>query len=130
MMKSPDKLGQTVQIILPEVTDQTILARVDTGAQTSAIWATNIQKTSDGLRANFLGDSKKAIIFHEYKQVEVTSSNSLSEKRYKVKLLIVINNRRIKTWFTLTDRSQRSYPVLLGRNVLRGKFLVDVSRSV
>jgi hypothetical protein len=53
----------------------------------------------------------------------------LSEERYKVKLLVVVNNRQIRAWFTLTDRSKRSYPVLLGRNVLHRKFIVDVSHK-
>jgi len=65
-------------------------------------------------------------IFDEYEVRVVASSNGHSERRYAVKLLITVAGRKIRAHFTLTDRSTQVYPVLLGRNVLRGKFVVDV----
>ena len=46
--------------------------------------------------------------------------------RYKVKIPVVVKGRKIKANFTLADRSAQVYPVLVGRNILRGKFVVDV----
>ena len=34
--------------------------------------------------------------------------------------------RRIRATFTIANRQTQVYPVLIGRNVLRGKFIIDV----
>jgi hypothetical protein len=47
--------------------------------------------------------------------------------RYKTKLSIRVKGRLIKATFTLSDRSQKTYPVLLGRRLLKDKFIIDVS---
>jgi hypothetical protein len=38
-------------------------------------------------------------------------------------------DHRYDTEFTLTDRSQMTYPILLGREFLRDVILIDVSRQ-
>jgi hypothetical protein len=56
----------------------------------------------------------------------VASSIGAEQGRYKIIALIKLRGKKIRTSFTLADRSSQAYPVLIGRNVLRGKFLVDV----
>ena len=51
------------------------------------------------------------------------------QQRYKVKLRVILDNRVINATFTLADRSSQVYPVLVGRNILRGKFIVDVHKG-
>jgi hypothetical protein len=133
-MSKLDLIGHSSLIYLPEVTSKPIRARIDTGAKTSAISVAKVIVHDNYLEVKFLAHNEaysdaKTLIFKDFKRVRVISSNSLEERRFKVKLLVVINNRKIRAWFTLTDRSKRTYPVLLGRNVLRGKFLVDVATS-
>jgi len=60
---------------------------------------------------------------------EVKSSNGISQKRYAIKLRVRIGDFETLTEFTLTNRDKMSYPVLLGRKVLRKAFIVDVSRN-
>jgi hypothetical protein len=126
-------IGQVEIITLPEVTGETPLnARIDTGAKTSAIWASDISEADDGLHVTFFADEHEAcsgesMVFTEYAETVVASSNGIAQRRYKVKLLVNIGDRRIRAWFTLADRSKQVYPILIGRNVLRGKFVVDVS---
>jgi hypothetical protein len=62
----------------------------------------------------------------DFEQVVVASSIGAEQARYKVNMLVKIRGKKIRTSFTLADRSQQAYPVLIGRNALRGKFLVDV----
>lgn len=105
-------------------------ARIDTGAKTSAIWASNIREIDgtlhfrlfDEVSDHFVGED---IVTTAYSQTVVSSSNGSAEVRYKVKLSVVLKGRHINASFTLTDRSSQVYPILIGRNVLRGKFLVD-----
>jgi len=50
-------------------------------------------------------------------------------KRPVVKLKIMLGNIEMERQFTLADRSKYTFPVLIGRNVLSGKYLVDVNRK-
>lgn len=133
-MSNVDVIGQVEAIDLPEVLEAQLCARIDTGAKTSAIWASKVKEAAEGLHVVFFGNDSahytgKAHLFTEYAETVVASSNGIAQRRYKVRLTVVLNGRRIKAWFTLADRSQQVYPVLIGRNVLRGKFIVDVSRK-
>lgn len=132
MMKPKTFIGQTAEIILPEISLSHLIARVDTGAKTSAIWVSAVTEVEGGLEVLFFGEGvphfrPQTAIFKEYGDTLVTSSNGSSEARFKVKLTCRVAGRSIRAWFTLADRSTLTYPVLLGRNILRGKFIVDVS---
>jgi hypothetical protein len=125
-------IGQVGEVIFPELGAGATNARIDTGAQTSAIWVSSVSETDDGLAVVFFDESSelyngKAVIIKEYADTVVISSNGSSERRYKIRLLCVVAGRRIRGWFTLADRSRQKYPVLLGRNILKGKFIVDVA---
>jgi hypothetical protein len=66
------------------------------------------------------------------KDIDLTRiANSFGHKelRYKVKIPMEIKKRTIKATITLTDRSTKLYPILIGRSMLKGKFIVDVSRG-
>jgi len=125
-------IGQTEITAFPEITPGSVGARIDTGAKTSAIWVSRLWESADSLQVVFFGPAHegytgRTVKFTEYTETVVASSNGMAQRRYKVKLLVVVGGRRIRAWFTLADRSQQVYPVLIGRNVLRGKFIVDVS---
>ena len=49
------------------------------------------------------------------------------EKRYVVHFDIKMGEELIDTEFTLNDRSKFEYQVLIGRNILNGRFIVDSS---
>lgn len=131
---TPKKIiGRVEKVSFPELGIGTIHARVDTGAHTSAIWAT--ARVSDNrLEVIFFGPDHplydgKTYYFDEYSHGMVSSSNGQSQLRYKVRVLLKIAGRRIRTTITLADRSAQAYPMLIGRNVLRGKFIVDVKKG-
>jgi hypothetical protein len=49
-----------------------------------------------------------------------------AKKRPIVKGIIEIKGRRFKRKMNLEDRSHMKFPVIIGRNVIRGNFIVDV----
>jgi hypothetical protein len=51
------------------------------------------------------------------------------DHRYKVRLTLQWKDVRKEVLVTLNDRTDMEYPLLVGRNFLRGDFLVDVSLS-
>ncbi len=126
-----DVIGRVEPVTFPEIGIGEVFARVDTGAKTSAIWVSSAQIVAGKLHVIFLGEdhpeySSQVQIFDRFASVVVSSSNGQSEKRYKVKILIKIAGKNIRATFTLADRQTQVYPVLVGRNILRGKFVVDV----
>lgn len=125
-------IGRVEPVALPEVGIEESYARIDTGAQTSAVWATSVDLKDGRLGVKFFGEGHplytgKIHYFDTFTSTIVASSNGHAEKRYKVKLLVCISGKRIRARFTLADRSRQVYPILIGRNVLRGKFVVDVT---
>jgi len=62
----------------------------------------------------------------EYKTVLVKNSFGHVEPRYKVRLQVSVAGRTIRAWFTLANRANNNFPILIGRRTLRGRFLVDV----
>lgn len=128
-------IGRAERVSLPEQQVEHIAARIDTGAKTSSVWATNIYvDTEERLHFTLLDSTHELSPGHEFIADEhtvtvVASSNGIAQQRYKVKLLVKLKGKNIRAWFTLADRSSQVYPVLIGRNVLRGKFIVDVKQG-
>jgi hypothetical protein len=130
-MKDKTLIGRVEEIALLDVGSGPIAARIDTGAKTSALWATSIREDKGKLSYILFGKESefyngKKINTKTYSKRSIASSSGHIEERYVVKHLVLLKSRRVKTSFTLTNRSEQAYPILLGRNILRGKFIVDV----
>jgi hypothetical protein len=75
-------------------------------------------------------DRKYKDIIHQttdYAQKKVKNSFGQAEVRYKVKTKVIMFDEEFEAEFTLTDRSKMRNAILLGRKMIQGKFLVDVS---
>lgn len=137
MTKQPvDIIGRVELIDLPSVGALKVPAKIDTGADGCSIWATNISIEDNKLCFSLFGPGSdyydgKIICLpkSEYHQRVISNSFGHKERRYVVHLSVVVMNRRIKTKFTLADRSSKLYPILLGRRLLNKKFIVDVSKN-
>ncbi|HZP55485.1 MAG TPA: RimK/LysX family protein [Candidatus Saccharimonadales bacterium] len=134
--KNLTAIGRVERINLPSLGAKKVPAKVDTGADASSIWCSKITLTDDGLKCVFFDKSSPFYtgqrVYFKNSEVDLTRiANSFGQKelRYKVKIPIEIKKRTIKATFTLTDRSTKLYPILIGRSTLQGKFLVDVSRG-
>ena len=126
-------IGRVEKVRFPEFGNGVLRARIDTGAKTSSVWATDVSETNEGLVVR-LASSEHEInthqaVFRHYDKVRVVSSMGHQQIRSKVKMPIVIRKRRILATFTLSDRSTQVYPVLIGRSTLTGKFIVDVMKG-
>ena len=121
----------------PELGLEDIEAKVDTGAYRSALHCHDmevvVKKKVRVLQCRLLDPShpnydEKELHFKEFTETVVKNSFGQVEERFAVKIKIKIGDALIKTDFTLTDRSEMKYPVLLGRKFLKNRFLVDVSK--
>lgn len=112
-----------------------IPAKIDTGADSSAIWASDIEMEKDGtLVFSLFGEKSplytgKKIATKEYVVKSVKSSHGDAQIRYRVKLPLKIGGTVLVATFTLANRVRNSFPVLIGKRALEGNFLVDVSKS-
>ncbi len=112
-----------------------IPAKIDTGAYRSAMHATNIHEAGNKLHFTILGDHPVCgalateVVTEDYKKVWIANSFGHREERYEVKLKIKVGPRVVNANFTLADRSKKIYPILLGRKLLNGRFLVDTSQT-
>ncbi len=103
-------------------------ARVDTGAAKSSLGAPEMKvdgnRVEIRLRKEFGGMKLRFPIIEwgDYK----TSQGS--ERRPVVEVVICLGTKRIRTKVNINDRSELKYPFLIGRDLLRGRFVVDVSR--
>lgn len=132
---SKQVVGAT-EVIHIEEANLSFKARVDTGARTSSIHAEKIEveNTGDprGKPISFYlvtkdGQSRKV-------ETRVTSvvrvkTSEQSEHRYVVPLLMRWNGSGKTVLVTLNDRQTMEYRLLLGRNWLRGDYVVDVDKN-
>ncbi|EHQ41203.1 MULTISPECIES: 30S ribosomal protein S6--L-glutamate ligase [Myroides] len=111
-----------------------IKARVDSGAKTSALHAVNISAfEKDGEKwvkfdVNPLQNNGKTIIHCEAKMVDkriVKSSSGSRESRYVIKTTLVLGETSWDIELTLTNRDSMGYRMLLGREAMGGRILVD-----
>lgn len=125
MEKEKTLIGRAESIRFPDLDNQKVHARIDSGARTSAIWGSAYVE-NDILIVSFFGDTDKTYTFTEYGRQVVASSMGHVDKRFTIRLTVVLGGRKVKATFTIANRQTQVYPVLIGRNVLRGKYLVDV----
>ncbi len=113
-----------------------VTAKLDTGAKTSSVNASHIEhyrrEGREWVRFSFLASaSKKALILEKplVRQAKIKERTSRSTTREVVLLEICKNGRKYETEFTLNDRSNFNYPLLLGRSFLEHVALVDSSET-
>lgn len=113
-----------------------VLAKIDTGADTSSIWASHIRVGKDGILRFRLFDegskyyTGKVYKRKDYKVAVVRSAMGHEQIRYRTHFTITLAGRKIRVLFNLSDRSKNNYKVLIGRRTIAGKFVVDVSKKV
>lgn len=129
-------IGRVEQIVLVDFSDQVIPAKVDTGADRSSIWASNIERTKDHLQFTLFDRNSSyytgtiiSLPHEKYSETVVENSFGHKETRYVVHLRIRLAGRLVRASFTLANREAKAYPALLGRRLLAGKYIVDVSDS-
>lgn len=124
-------------VALPELTGARIPAKIDTGARTSSLHALEIERFDrDGHRwVRFLldiGEGKSEPVTVEAPRADkrvVTSSNGEAQERFIIKTAVRLGDLAFKAEFSLADRSDMKFPILIGRTALRRRFLVDSGRS-
>ncbi|WP_284653030.1 30S ribosomal protein S6--L-glutamate ligase [Flavobacterium terrisoli] len=127
-------LGSEEWCSFPELGIPAIKARVDSGAKTSALHAINIapflKDTENWVKfdINPIQNNLKTVIHCEAKLVDkriVKSSSGFREQRYVIKTNLCIGSDTWEIEMTLTNRDSMGFRMLLGREAMSGRILVD-----
>lgn len=115
-----------------------IKARVDSGAKTSALHAVNIapfQKNDENwvkFDINPIQNNTRTVIHCQAPLVDkriVKSSSGFREQRYVIKSEIQVGDIHWEAELTLTNRDSMGFRMLLGREAMSGRLLVDPERK-
>lgn len=123
-------IGRREHVSFPEFGLTNIEAKIDTGAYSCAIHcryiSLGLHNDKGMLTVKFLNN--KLYYFENFTKKKIRNSFGEMEERFIIKTLIIIGRKKIKTSISLTDRGSMRYPVLIGRKLLKGKFIVDVNQ--
>ncbi|WP_025763052.1 ATP-dependent zinc protease family protein [Dyadobacter tibetensis] len=131
-----ETIGATDYVDFPELGWYYASARIDSGATSSSIHCSSVKLIQEGeitlLRVKL--DAKRGAPEHvfttsNFKETVVKNSSGLAEKRYVIKTVIELFGKKIKTEFSLANRKKMRFPILLGRKLLKNRFLIDVSQK-
>lgn len=139
-MKKKQKtiIGNRDKIDIPEFGLYNLPCKTDTGATTSAIHCHHVRlMETDGeetISFRLLDPSHEAYNHKEFrtskfKEKKIKSSFGDIEYRYTITCDVTLFGKTFQAEFTLADREKMKYPVLLGRRLLRSRFIVDVAKS-
>ncbi len=128
------RIGAFEKVSFPDFGLFDLVAKIDTGAASGSLHATQIRKI-------ILPTGEKALRFHPYgKKQEVVvnsfilknvrSSNGIVSKRYVVQTTIIIRGVQYSIQISLADRSLMMKGVLIGRRFLRSHgFIIDPKKG-
>lgn len=131
-------IGRIEKVNLLDLGFNDLDSKIDSGASTSALHAQYIKKVEiddiDYVKFRLLDKTHPSyegtnITLPLYKTKMVKSSNGFSQKRYSIQTRMKLGKKIYRIEFTLTDRKDMKYPILLGTKFLRKKFLIDVSNK-
>lgn len=134
-VSTPKTVGRLLQLDLPLLGIENVIAKIDTGAFSGALHATHIREVKDNLgnkrlRFSPLGSATHTIEVATYHRRKVKSSNGTESRRYAIDTEVSIRGQSYPITITLTNRSPMKYEMLIGRNFLRiHGFLVDVGQD-
>ena len=131
-------IGSEEWCVFEEFGIPAIKARVDSGAKTSSIQANNIKiiniNEEDWVRfeINPIQDNRSIVAVCQAKLYDkriVKSSSGIAEKRLVIKVPVTIGEATFEAEMTLANRDAMEFKMLLGREALVGRYIVDPSKT-
>lgn len=134
IVESKQTVGCLELCDLPQLAIDNLNVRVDTGAKTSSLHVDNIEvhkrKGEKWVSFDLHPDSHDVaqVVRREAKVKDmrkIKSSTATLERRYVIETTIVMAGMDWTIQLTLTDRSEMTYLMLLGREAMQGRLIVD-----
>ena len=127
-------LGRYDRVDLPELQVKNIHAKIDTGAYTSSLHCSQARVVDQKLEFVLLDEEHPEFTgmkftFAEFEVRDIKNSFGEVERRYVIITTLRIFNEDITTEFSLCNRGSLKFPILIGRKILRDRFLIDVKQK-
>jgi hypothetical protein len=129
-------IGWREWVDLPELGLSQIKAKVDTGARSSALHAFDVSYASAQGLIQFKVHPRQRDTHHTLSitcplvgKRRVRSSDGHVEIRPVIETIVLLAGIPCPIELTLTNRSMMGFRLLLGRQAVRGRFLVDSGKS-
>jgi hypothetical protein len=126
-------LGRYDRVDLPDLGLSNIHAKIDTGAYTCSLHC-HMAEVVDGKLEFILLDQEHPeftgmkFSFSDFEKKDVKNSFGEVEERFVIVTSIKIFEEVITTQFSLSNRGLLKFPILIGRKILRNRFLIDVRK--
>lgn len=126
-------LGRYDRVDLPELGLNNIHAKIDTGAYTCSLHCFTAEIVDGKLEFILLDEEHPEFtgmkfIFPVFQQRDIKNSFGEVERRFIISTSIRIYDEVITTEFSLSNRGSLKFPILIGRKILRDRFLIDVKK--
>ena len=125
-------IGRREFIDLPNLGLKRIESKIDTGAYTASIHCETImvhkENGKEVLYFTINPTQKEPYSFKDFNKKKIKNSFGEMEERYVIKTIISLGGKKIWSTISLTNRDNMRYPVLIGRRLLKGKFLIDANQ--
>ena len=127
-------LGRYDRVDLPELGLYSIHAKVDTGAYTSSLHCHRATVTNGVLEFILLDEEHPEFTglkftFSDFEERDIKNSFGEVERRFVIITTLKIFNEDIATEFSLSNRGSLKFPILIGRKIVRNRFLIDVTKK-
>ncbi|MBL7862973.1 MAG: ATP-dependent zinc protease [Cyclobacteriaceae bacterium] len=127
-------LGRSDRVDLPGLGLTDIHAKIDTGAYNCSLHCSRAEIVDGNLEFVLLDEEHPEFtgmkfVFKKFDRREIRNSFGEAELRYVIKTTIKIYDYLIRAEFSLSNRGNLKFPVLLGRKILRDRFLIDVTKK-
>jgi hypothetical protein len=127
-------VGRYDRVDLPQLGLFDVHAKVDTGAYRSSIHCHQVQIV-DGVLEFVLLDEEhseftgKKLKFSEFYLRDIKNSFGETERRFVISTTLKFFNEEITAEFSLCNRGSLKFPILIGRKILRNRFIIDVKKK-
>lgn len=132
-------IGWQEWVSLPNLKIPAIKAKIDTGAKTSSLHSFKIKPIIKN-RKDFVRFSVHPIQRNKTVSIScccpifdirnVMSSNGLVEERFVIQSLLCLGNEKWEIEITLSDRDPLQFRMLLGREALDSRVVIDPSKAL
>lgn len=127
-------LGRYDRVDLPELGLYNIHAKIDTGAYTCSLHCHRAEVVDGKLEFILLDEEHPEFTgmkftFDQFEKRDIKNSFGEVEKRFVIVTSIAISGEVITTEFSLSNRGSLKFPILIGRKILRNRFLIDVTKK-
>lgn len=135
MSNGKTTIGWLEHVDLPEWGVSGLVAKIDTGAKTSAIHVENIEALEgDEIRFDVVLSRKRPdktvhVKTHFVRKTVIKSSSGTRQSRYIVETLLRMGECEKRIQISLVSRKRMMRRMLIGRTALDGTFVVDVSQT-